>query len=89
MRKKLAVLCFIVVWCLLTAAALLWGFRYDWPDNVHINYGLPLTWGTNTVSTIAGAANLWQVSISNLMIDLVFWLTIVVAAAFLLYRLKE
>jgi hypothetical protein len=90
MRKRLVVLCFMVVWAFLTVAALLWGFRYDWPDNVHVDYGLPLTWATNTVSTIAGPANLWDVSVTNLMVDLIFWLAIIVAAvALMLYRLKD
>jgi hypothetical protein len=78
------------VWAFLTATALLWGFRYDWPDNVHVDYGLPLTWGTNTVSTIAGPADLWDVNVSNLMVDLIFWLAIIVAAvALMLYKLKD
>jgi hypothetical protein len=90
MRKRLVVLCFMVVWAFLTVAALLCGFRYDWPDNVHVDYGLPLTWATNTVSTIAGPANLWDVSVTNLMVDLIFWLAIIVAAvALMLYRLKD
>jgi hypothetical protein len=78
------------VWAFLTATALLWGFRYDWPDNVHVDYGLPLTWGTNTVSTIAGPADLWDVNVSNLMVDLIFWLAIIVAAvALMLFKLKD
>jgi hypothetical protein len=90
MRKNTAVLCFMVVWAFLTVAALLWGFRYDWPDFVHVDYGLPLTWGTNTLSTIAGPANLWDINVSNLMVDLIFWLAIiVVAVALMLYKLKD
>ena len=90
MRKNIAVLCFMVVWAFLTVASLLWGFRYDWPDFVHVDYGLPLTWGTNTLSTIAGPANLWDVNVSNLMVDLIFWLAIiVVAVALMLYKLKD
>jgi hypothetical protein len=90
MRKNLVILCFMVVWSFLTAVALLWGLRYDWPDFVHVDYGLPLTWATNTLSTIAGAANLWEVNVSNLTVDLTLWLAIVVAgAALMLYRLKE
>jgi hypothetical protein len=27
--------------------------RYDWPDFVHIDYGLPLKWATHTLVTIA------------------------------------
>lgn len=90
MRKRIVVLCFMVVWAFLTAAALLWGFRYDWPDNVHVDYGLPLRWATNTVSTIFGPANLWDVDVKNLMVDLMFWLAVIVAAvALMLYGLKD
>jgi len=90
MRKNLLVLCFMVVWAFLMTAALLWGSYYDWPDFVHVNYGLPLTWATNTQSTIAGPANLWDVNVSNLLVDLIFWLSIAVAAvALMLYKLKD
>lgn len=90
MRKNLAVLCFMVVWAFLTVVALLWGFRYDWPDFVHVDYGLPLTWSTNTLSTIAGPVSLWDVNVSNLMVDLIFWLVMIVAAvALMLFRLKD
>jgi len=90
MRKKLVILCFMVVWVVLTAAGLLWGFHYDWPDFVHVDYGLPLTWATNTLSTFAGPANLWDVNISNLLLDLIFWLAIMIAAvAVMHYILKD
>jgi hypothetical protein len=67
-------LIFMVVWAFLLTTALLWGFYYDWPDFAHVNYGLPLTWGTHTLSTITGAVNIWEVSVSNLLVDLIFWL---------------
>ena len=90
MRKNHAILCFMVVWAFLTVAALLWSLRYDWHDFVHVDYRLPLTWGTNTLSTIAGPSNLWDVNVSNLMVDLIFWLVIVVAAvALMLFKLKD
>jgi hypothetical protein len=80
----------MVVWVVLTAAGLLWGFHYDWPDFVHVDYGLPLTWATNTLSTFAGPANLWDVNISNLLLDLIFWLAIMIAAvAVMHYILKD
>jgi hypothetical protein len=69
---------------------LLWGFYYDWPDFVHVDYGMPLTWATNTLSTFAGPANLWNVNISNLLLDLIFWLSIMIAAvAVMQYKLKD
>ncbi|NVM56046.1 MAG: hypothetical protein HWN66_20275 [Candidatus Helarchaeota archaeon] len=57
--------------------ALTWGVRYDWPDNVHVRYGLPLTWGTHTLATIAGPANTWRVNFVNLILDLLFWLALI------------
>jgi len=69
---------------------LLCGFNYDWPDFVHVDYGLPLTWATHTLSTIAGPANLWNVNIQNLLIDLVFWMALMVTVvALILYKLKD
>ncbi len=89
MRRNLVVLFFLIAGFVVTLFALLWGFMYDWPDLVHVDYGVPLTWATNTLSTIAGPANLWEVNISNLLIDLVFWFSIItIIVAVLLYRLK-
>jgi len=90
MRKLLLILAFMVIWLVVTAIGLLWGFNYNWPDFVHVDYGIPLNWATNTLSTIAGPANLWSVNISNLLIDFVFWLGLMtVVLAFLLYKTKE
>jgi hypothetical protein len=80
----------MVVWIVLTATCLLWGIKYDFPDYVHVNYGIPLTWGTNTLSTIAGPADSWAVNVSSLLLDLVFWLSIMTAAvALMLHKLKN
>jgi hypothetical protein len=90
MRKDLVILFFMVVWVVLTVAGLLWSFHYDWPDFVHVDYGMPLTWATNTLSTFAGPANSWNVNISNLLLDLIFWLSIMIAAvAVMQYKLKD
>ncbi len=80
MRKKHIALLFMLVWTVITIIALLWGVPYNMPDNVHLDYGFPLTWGTNTTSTIAGPASIWIVNTFNLMVDLVFWLVIMIAA---------
>lgn len=90
MRKLLIILAFIGIWIVVTAVGLIFGFNYNWPDYVHVDYGIPLNWATNTLSTIAGPANLWVVNISNLLIDLVIWLTIMAAiVALLMYKIKE
>jgi len=89
MRRNLVVVFFLIAGFVVTLFALLWGFMYDWPDFVHVDLGVPLTWATNTLSTIAGPANLWEVNISNLLIDLVFWFSIItIIVAVLLYKLK-
>ena len=89
MRKKLLILIFLVVWIFVTCLALLFGFNYNWPDNVHVNYGLPLTWGTNTLSTFVGPVDNWSVNILNLLVDLLFWLGIMTTVvAVLLYKLQ-
>ena len=90
MRKKPQILIFLIVWIFITGLALLFGFTYNWPDNVHLDYGLPLTWGTNTLSTLVGPVNQWSVNIVNLLVDLIFWLGIMTAAvALLLYKLEH
>jgi hypothetical protein len=89
MRKILLVLSFMIIWLTVSIVALMWGFEYHWPDFVHVDYGVPLKWATNTLSTFAGSANTWEVSISNLLADLIFWLGIMTAAvAVLICKLK-
>ncbi len=89
MQKKLVILFFMIVWVAITCVALLFGFSYNWPDFVHVDYGLPLTWATNTQSTLVGPVDQWAVNPSNLLIDLIFWLGIMTAAVTVfLYKLK-
>jgi hypothetical protein len=56
--------------------------RYDWPDFVHMDYGLPLKWATHTPVTIAGPANTWTVDIQSLLIDIAIWQTALVLGTF-------
>ena len=89
MRRTLLVISFMIIWSIITAEALTGGLNYNWPDNVHVDYGLPLTWATNTTSTIIGPTDLWSVNLVNLLADLAFWLGImiaVVAAAFFKFQ---
>lgn len=87
MRRTLGVFLFMVIWLAVTIAALILGLPYNWPDNTHVDYGLPLTWATNTTSTIVGPVNLWSVNLFNLFVDLVFWLGIMIAiVAVMLYK---
>jgi hypothetical protein len=86
----LIVLVFMCLWTAVTVVAVTWGTQYDWPDNVHTDYGLPFVWSTNTVSTIVGAVNLWAVDMSALIINLGFWLGIlVVLTAVMMYLFNK
>ncbi len=62
------------------------GITYNWPDFVHTNHGLPLVWGTHTLSTIVGPADSWGVNLEFLVIDLSFWLGVLVAGLVILGR---
>ena len=77
-RDFLIVLAFMALWAIVTIVAVTWGTQYDWPDNVHTDYGLPFVWSTNTVSTFVGAVNLWSVDMSALMMNLGLWIGIMV-----------
>jgi len=89
MRKNLVVALFIVVWLTVTVFVLGWGFYYNLTYFAHVNYGVPLTWATNELMTLAGPGNLWSVNIWNLLIDIVFWFGImIIIVAALLYKLK-
>ena len=92
MTKKsfLILLSFLIVWMILTILAVTRGTRFDWSDNVHIDYGLPLVWSTQTLSTIIGPVNLWSVDITALMMDLTLWLGIMlIATSIMLYFNKK
>jgi hypothetical protein len=67
--------------------ALVYGNVYSIPDAVEVRYGLPLTWGANILSTIAGPVDSWRVDPIRLAIDIAFWFAVlIVASAILNYR---
>jgi len=90
MKKYWIMLSFIVAWAVLTILAVTWGTRFDWPDYVHVDYGLPFVWATQTLSTLVGPVDLWAVDVTSLVMDLAFWLGIMVIAVivilFFFYR---
>jgi hypothetical protein len=57
--------------------ALLYGRPVNYPDNVNNQHGLPMVWGTHQLVTIAGPVDYWMVNITNLAIDLVIWVAII------------
>jgi hypothetical protein len=74
-KKRILILLSInILWIILTILAVTWGTRFDWPDNVHVDYGFPFVWSTNTLSTITGAVNIWTVDITVLIMNLGLWL---------------
>jgi len=89
-KKRVLGVVFITVWAIIAVLGLTWGIRFDWPDNVHVDYGVPFVWGTLTLSTIIGAVNIWSVDILALTTNLVFWIGIMlVASVALVFFVKE
>jgi len=86
MKKSLWLVAFTAIWSGVTILALTLAGRADFPDNVHVNYGLPLVWATRTLSTIAGPVDVWRVDILSLTSDLAVWLGILVIGAAILSR---
>ena len=79
-----------ILWIALTILAVTWGTKFDWPDNIHINYGFPFVWSTNTLSTITGAVNIWTVDITALIMNLGLWLGLMlITELILLYLLNK
>ena len=76
------------IWVAVTIVALTWGFTYDWPDFVQIDYGFPFVWATHTLSTIAGPADIWEVNITALTTDLLLWLGSMVGLMGFIFKMK-
>ena len=89
-EKNLTILfLFLVVWSIISILGVSWGNQVDWPDNVHIDYGFPIIWSTNTLSTISGPVNVWTVNIEALILNLAFWLGVMLATSLALIYLKK
>lgn len=69
--------------------AMLYGRHVSYPDNVHNLHGFPLVWGTHQLVTIAGPVDTWMVSLTNIAVDLVFWVGLILIAPYLENRLSE
>ena len=78
---------FTVVWSALTIVALTWGTRTDVPDYLQESHGFPLVWATHDLGTIAGPVDIWSVDLSALIIDLSFWLGLMVLVLIVMFRL--
>jgi hypothetical protein len=66
-----------VICSILTIIGLSYGSKFSVPDAVNISYGFPFSWGVHQLVTIAGPVDIWSVNISNLVIDLVLWLLLI------------
>jgi len=53
-----------------------YGRLYSVPDAASKIYGLPLNWGVHQLVNIAGPVDIWSVNITYLVLDLIFWLII-------------
>jgi hypothetical protein len=85
-RRFLILIAINVFWVIITILATAWGTRFDWPDNVHIDYGFPFVWSTNTLSTLAGAVDIWVVDITALTLNIGLWMGIMlITESVLLY----
>ena len=67
-------------------AATAYGTRVNFPDAVHIKYGLPFEWGVHTIVTIAGPANDWRVNINSLLLDFALWFILIISAGLFIGR---
>jgi hypothetical protein len=84
-KKTIITLALIAAFSIITTIAITWGNQIDWPDNVHIEYGFPFVWATQTLSTIVGAVNIWTVDITALTMNLALWFGImIICSAFLM-----
>ena len=61
----------------LAIVGLTYGRVFNVPDAFSRLYGLPLRWGVHQLSTIAGPVDYWNVNLTFLIIDLAFWLLII------------
>ncbi len=74
-------------------AGITYGTNHNWPDYVHVSYGIPLTFAIHTLDTIAGPADSWTLELGSLVANLTFWLTgmavILLTAAYLEGHLRH
>jgi len=87
MKNSVITAVFAVAWSAVTVLGVLWGSTFDWPDNVHIDYGVPLVWATHTLITIAGPTDIWRVDMQALLADLLLWLGLMVLGLAVVARL--
>jgi hypothetical protein len=60
-----------------SVAAMALGRVLAWPDYVHVDHGMPFTWGTHVLNTFIGPVDKWVIDYGGLGLDLVVWGTLV------------
>jgi hypothetical protein len=65
---------------------LAYGRLFSVPDAVSKIFGLPLNWGVHQLVTIAGPVDIWSVNVTYLVLDLIFWLTILLGLPMIVER---
>ncbi len=73
-RYSLPLAAVAVVWAIAALECMTLGTTYLMPDNVHVDYGIPLGFATHTQSTLVGPVNEWTLNMGSLALDLAFWL---------------
>lgn len=89
MKERYASVVALVTLSVITILAVTWRVRYNWPDNVHVRHGIPLTWGTHILITIQGPVDIWRVNLMALALDLALWLSIIVVSQVILVHEEE
>lgn len=81
MNKRTIVIQFACA--ILAIIALTYGVEFSVPDALSYSYGFPFNWGVHQLMTIAGTVDIWDINLTNLILDLVIWLVLIIAVPLL------
>jgi hypothetical protein len=65
-----------IIISIITIFGMAYGRLYSVPDATSKLYGIPLNWSVHQLVTIAGPVDIWSVNITYLVLDLIFWLIV-------------
>lgn len=86
-RAKTAAVVTFLVSLAASVAAMGFGRALAWPDYVHIDFGMPFTWGTHVLNTFIGPVDKWQIDYGGLGLDLLIWGAIVLVLTLAAWQL--
>ena len=69
--------------------ALTYGTEFSVPDALSRSYGFPFNWGVHQLMTIAGPVDIWNVNMTNLIVDIGLWLLIIIALPIIANKIQE